>query len=248
LGRKGFLRPGIKILRNTYWQHNGFLSVLAEGGDMIKERGKINLLIFFAAAILFVQTAGAATLTLLPESSHYQGRSYFRTMTSDGILSGRVEYAVYDSLGGNEFALTGGTGRYTYAYQIFNDGDDTASPLEYFSILGIGEGAINDMATDIGSVDDNSGGGIDATAMYFGVHDANTGPDKAIWEFEDGVLAIDAHSFFLVISSDFNYSTGTYSVLQSTSPQTPIPNPEPGTLALLGVGSMLTLLRRRRSV
>jgi len=251
LGRKGFLRPGTNTLRNTYCQHKGFLSVLAEGGDMIKERGKISLLIVFVAAILFVQSATATTMTLLPESSHYQGRSYFRTLTEDGILSGRVEYAVYDSLGGNEFAQAGfttpGTGQYTYVYQIFNDGDDTASPLEYFSILGIGEGAINDMATDIGSVDDN-GGGIDATAMYFGVHDANTGPDKAIWEFENGVLAIDAHSFFLVISSDFNYSTGTYSVLQSTSPQTPIPNPEPGTLALLGVGSMLTLIRRRMSV
>jgi hypothetical protein len=227
--------------------HNGFPSVLAEGGDMKKERGKINLLIVFAAAILFVQSASADTMTILPESSHYQGRSYFRTLTGDGILSGRVEYAVYDSLGGNEFALTDGSGRYTYAYQIFNDGDDTASPLEYFSILGIGEGAIFDQVTDIGTVDDDSGG-IDATAMYFGVHDANTGPDKAIWEFQDGVLAIDAHSFFLVISSNYNYSTGTYSVIKSTSPQTPIPNPEPGTLALLGAGSMLTLLRRRRSV
>ena len=218
---------------------------------MIKETGKISLLIVFTAAILFVQTANAATMTLLPESSHYQGRSYFRTLTNDGILSGRVEYAVYDSLGGNEFTQAGfttpGTGRYTYVYQIFNDGDDTASPLEYFSILGIGEGAINDMTTDIDSVNDNSSG-VDATAMYFGVHDANTGPDKAIWEFEDGVLAIDAHSFFLVISSNYNYSAGTYTVIQSTSPQTPIPNPEPGTLALLGVGGILTLLRRRKSV
>jgi hypothetical protein len=246
LGRKGLLGPGIKIPGNIYCWHNGLSSVPAEGEDMKKEKGKISLLITFVAAILFVQTARAATLTLLPESSHYQGRSYFRTLTEDGILSGRVEYAVYDSLGGNEFALTGGSGRYTYAYQIFNDGDDTASPLEYFSILGIGEGAIFDQVTDIGTVNDDSGG-IDATAMYFSVHDVDTGADKAIWEFEDGVLAIDEHSFFLVISSNYNYSAGTYTVIKSTSPQTPIPNPEPGTLALLGVGGMLTLLRRRRS-
>ena len=211
---------------------------------------KISFFIVLATAMLLPQIANAATTTILPASSHYQGRSYFRTFTADGILSGRVEYAVYDTQGGNEFAQKGfttpGTGQYTYVYQIFNDGDDTATPLEYFSILGLGEGAINDMATDIVSINDNSSG-IDATAMYFGVHDANSGPDKAIWEFEGDVLAIDAHSFFLVISSNYNYSAGTYNILKSSSPQAPIPNPEPGTLALLGVGSMLTLLRRRRS-
>lgn len=218
---------------------------------MNKETIKINLFIVFVAAILFVQTAGAATTTILPPSSHYEGRSYFRTLTTDGILSGRIEYAVYDTQGGNEFTGFTGSGRYTYVYQIFNDGDDTASALEYFTILGIGEGAIYDMATDIDSINDNSSG-IDSTAMYFGVHDANTGPDKAIWEFEGDVLDIDAHSFFLVISSNYNYSIGTYSVLKSSTPDAPLPNgphaPEPGTLALLGAGSILTLLRRRRSV
>ncbi len=215
---------------------------------------KISCLIALVTAILFTQTALATTTTIMPPSSHYQGRSYFRTLTSDGILSGRVEYAVYDTLGGNEFAQTGfsGTGQYTYVYQIFNDGDDTVSPLEYFAIFGIGEGAIYDMATDIGSVDDSSGG-INATAMYFGVHDANAGPDSAVWEFEaDNNLEIDAHSFFLVISSDYDYTTGTYSITKSTSPYVPLPGdahtPEPGTLALLGLGSMVTLLRRRRNV
>ncbi|MHC4736086.1 MAG: PEP-CTERM sorting domain-containing protein [Planctomycetota bacterium] len=177
-------------------------------------------------------------------SSHYQGRSYFRTLTSDGILSGRIEYAVYDTDGGNEFAEASGTGQYTYVYQIFNDGDDTATALEYFAILGIGEGAIFDQVTDIGTVDDDSGG-IDATAMYFGVHDIVTGPDKAIWEFEGDILATDEHSFFLVISSDYNYFTGTYQLIKSTSPDVPVPNPEPSTIALLGFG-MLAFLRRRR--
>jgi hypothetical protein len=217
---------------------------------MKKEIRKINLFIVLVALTLLVQTAGATTMTILPESSHYQGRSYFRTLTADGILSGRIEYAVYDSLGGNEFAKAG-SGQYTYVYQIFNDGDDTVSALEYFSILGIGEGAIFDQVTDIGTVDDGSGG-IDATAMYFGVHDIDTGPDNAVWEFEGDILETNAHSFFLVISSNYDYTTGTYSVLKSTSPDVPLPNethaPEPGTIALLGVGGMLMLLRRRRSV
>lgn len=198
-------------------------------------------------ATLLVQSAGATTMTLLPGSTHYQGRSYFRTLTVDGILSGRIEYAVYDSLGGNEFSLPGGTGQYTYVYQIFNDGDDTAAALEYFSVLGIGEGAIYDLITDISSLDDSSGG-IDSTAMYFGVHDADTGPENAVWEFEGDVLETNAHSFFLAISSDYNYTTGTYHVVKSTSPVAPIPNPEPGTIALLGIGGMMTLLRRKRRV
>lgn len=215
---------------------------------MKKEMKNFCFFCLFIAATIFIQSASAVSMTILPESTHYQGRSYFRTLTADGILSGRVEYAVYDSLGGNEFALTGGSGRYTYAYQIFNDGDDTATALEYFSVLGIGEGAIYDLITDISSVDDSSGG-INCTAMYFGAHDANTGPENAVWEFEaDNNLAIDAHSFFLVISSNYDYTTGTYSVLKSTSPITPVPNPEPATIALLGIGGMMALLRRRKSV
>jgi hypothetical protein len=214
---------------------------------MKKEMKNFSFFCLFIAATIFVQSASATTMTILPESTHYQGRSYFRTLTADGILSGRVEYAVYDSLGGNEFALTGGTGRYTYAYQIFNDGDDTVSALEYFSILGIGEGAIYDLITDISSVDDSSQG-IDCTAMYFGVHDANTGPDNAVWEFEGDILQINAHSFFLVISSDYDYATGSYQVIKTTSPVTPIPNPEPSTVALLGIGGMMALLRRRKRV
>ncbi|NIP27423.1 MAG: PEP-CTERM sorting domain-containing protein [Phycisphaerae bacterium] len=208
---------------------------------------KITFLCLFVAATLFVRSASAATMTIMPESSHYQGRSYFRTLTADGILSGRVEYAVYDSQGGNEFSLAGGTGRYTYAYQVFNDGEDTASALEYFAVLGIGEGAIYDLVTDISSVDDGSGG-IDCTAMYFGAHDAATGPENAVWEFEGGILQTNAHSFFLVISSDYDYATGTYQVIKSTSPITPIPNPEPSTIALLGIGGMMTLVRRRKRV
>jgi len=220
---------------------------------MKKEIKKISFFCLLVAATLFVQSAGAGTMTILPGSSHYQGRSYFRTFTADGILSGRVEYAVYDSQGGNEFAqayTVPGSGRYTYAYKIFNDGDDTVSALEYFTVLGIGEGAIYDLITDISSVDDS--GGIGSTAMYFGVHDANTGPDNAVWEFEGDILETNARSFFLVISSNYNYGTGTYSVIKSSSPDAPLPNgshaPEPSTIALLGIGGMMTLLRRRRRV
>lgn len=220
---------------------------------MKKVMRKIRFFSLLVVTALFVQTAIATTLTILPESSHYQGRRYYRTYTQDGLLSGHIDFAVYDTddVDGDEFALAGftapGSGQYTYAYQIFNDEGDIYAALEYFAISGIGAGAIDDIVTDIGSVDDESDG-IDSTTYYFGPHDAGTGPDEAVWEFEGGILEAGKHSFFLALSSDHDYTTGTYTVTKSTVSDAPVPNPEPGTLALLGVGGALTLLRRRRSV
>lgn len=218
---------------------------------MKKGMKKITFFCLLAVASLSVRTAIATTLTALPESTHYQGRSYYRTYTQDGLLSGHIDFAVYDTADGDEFAKADftapGSGQFTYAYQIFNDEGDIYAALEYFAISGIGAGAIDDIVTDIGSVDDESDG-IDSTAYYFGPHDAGTGPDEAVWEFEGGILEAGKHSFFLVLSSDHDYTTGTYTITKNTLPETSIPNPEPSTIALLGVGGALTLLRRRRSV
>lgn len=218
---------------------------------MKKGMKKITFLSLLAVASLSVRTAIATTLPILPKSSHYQGRSYYREYTQDGLVSGHIDFAVYDTADGNEFALAGftapGSGQYTYAYQIFNNEGNINAALEYFAISGIGAGAIDDIATDIGSVDDESDG-IDSTAYYFGSHDANTGPDEAVWEFEGDVLGTGKHSFFLVLSSDHNYTIGSYTVTKGTASEAPIPNPEPSTVALLGAGAAVTLLKRKRSV
>ena len=215
---------------------------------------RVRVLSLLVVAVLFVQAAGAATTTILPGSSHYQGRSYFSTYTQNGILAGRIEFAVYDTLAGNEFAAAGftapGAGRYTYAYQIFNDDPISNDVLEYFSVLGIGADAIADpVANNLGSVDyDPVGGvGVAPTAEYFAVFDPQVGPEKAIWEFEDGILVEGDHSFFLILSSNHDFIKGTYSIVKTTDNDAPIPNPEPGTIALLGIGGALTLLRKRRS-
>ena len=220
---------------------------------MKKMMRKITFLGLLAVASLSVRTAVATTLTILPESSHYQGRSYYRQYTQNGFVSGHIDYAVYDTVTNpDEFIGAGGftvpgTGQFIYAYQIFNDEGDINAALEYFAISGIGEGAIDNIKTDIGSVDDKSDG-IDSTTFYFGPHDPNTGPDVAAWEFNGDILAPGEHSYFLVLSSDHDYTTGSYTITKDALPLAPVPNPEPTTIALLGAGAAVTLLKRRRPV
>lgn len=195
-------------------------------------------------AVLLLVSGVEAALSL--ESSHYQGRSYFNGYSENGVTSGHVDFAVYDTQGesGAQFeqldlAAPGG-GQYIYAYQIFNDsGSD--DPLEYFNILGIGEGAIADAVGDIGSVmgDDLA---VGPTSEYF-----NASLDSAVWEFDGGILAAGKNSFLLMISSDHDWTAGGYNFRQPDDSDISVPNPEPCTIALLGLGSMVLLKKRRKA-
>lgn len=214
---------------------------------MKKEIRKINLFIILVIAILFVQTAGATITTILPDSSHHQGRSHY--------YSGRIEYAVYDTvtnpdefIGADGFTAPG-TGRYIYAYQIFTD-DTSTFPAEYFAIAGIAEGALADPVNDnIGSVNDSPGDpgqeGVQPDMAY--ITSSSTLGIMGAWEFDDSLLVEGEHSFFLVLRSDTDWDWGTYTFSNTFANEPPIPNPEPSTIALLGFG-MLTFLRRRRHV
>ena len=215
---------------------------------MKKEIRKINLFIILVIAILFVRNAGATITTILPESSHYQGRSHY--------YSGRIEFAVYDTVTNpNEFIGTDGftapgTGQYIYAYQIFTD-DTSTFPAEYFAIGGIGEGALAEPVNDnIGWESDSpSDPGVEPDRAY--ITSSSTLGTMGAWEFDDSLLAEGEHSYFLVLRSDTDWDWGTYTFNKNLANEPPVPgslpNPEPSTIALLGIG-MLTLLRRRRSV
>jgi hypothetical protein len=195
---------------------------------------------------LFVQNASAALL--LPYSSHYQGRSYF---DNDG-MTGFVEFAVYDTQYYNEWEGSGfvspGNGQYIYAYQIFCDSDSSA--IGSFSIMGIDPShtlaGINTMSSQDPWVDSQllSEEAIEPTDMG-----ANPNQTQATWEFwgDTGAILIhDEYSWFLIFSSDNDWIIGRYEVSSSLDDGTIIiPNPEPCTVALLGIGSAL-LFRKRR--
>lgn len=206
---------------------------------------KISFLVVLFVVTLFVHSAVAGPVELLPESSHYHGRAYYTTYTTGGVLRGRIDFAVYDTTAGNEYVNAGftapGAGRYIYAYQIFCDTSSTDA-LEYLAILEIGDNAIDD--TDgIGTQDDGFGG-TDANNAFFNPY---PGPKQAVWEFDNGVLIAGEHSFFLVFTSEHDWKEGSFDVIPSGG-DLPQPAPEPGTLALLGLGSLLTFMRRRKSV
>jgi hypothetical protein len=70
---------------------------------------------------------------------------------------------------------------------------------------------------------------------------------QAWWKFEGGLLVAGKDSWFLVFSSANNWTSGSYK-MEPASDQIPLPNPEPCTLALLGLGSTILFAKRKNSV
>ena len=176
-----------------------------------------------------------AVLTNLPgtgeEGSIYSGAS--------NILGPVIEFAVFDSQNANYNGINGieldEQGRYVYVYEIFNY---AVSQITYFNIYGIGEGAVDDSQDNIGTVDD--GDGVDAESSYF-----NSDFTKATWVFGEGTLVYGQDSVFLVMYSDNPWVPGTYDF--ATDDEFPVMDddedinvPEPGTLILLSLGTLLT--------
>jgi hypothetical protein len=214
--------------------------------------GKIRLLSLLFVAALFVQNAVA---TILPYSSHYQGRSYFDDPAT-GVI-GYVDFAVYDTLGphGDEWAGAGfaapGAGQYIYAYQIFND-VGSADAIEFFTIMGK-----YDPPTPHNLIGINTMNTQDPWEYYLliteGVAPTNSFPNtnldetRATWEFAGGILVAGEYSWFLIFSSDHDWVEGKYQM--QTAGGFPITgNPEPCTLTLLGLGSAILFAKRRNFI
>ncbi len=208
---------------------------------------KNKILLLMIVAMLFVQNANATPL--LPESSLYEGISYF------GV--GRVEFAVYDTLAIEPDELgfeAPGTGQYIYAYQIFLDAG-ASEAIDFFGIPGLNTNAFTaPMNDNIGSADDGSGIAPDESP-YIALYD---GGAAGAWEFDDnGPLTAGEHSWILLLRSDQSWTPGSYSFnnREDLTNKIPIikdgdgnPVPEPVTIALFGIGSLMILSKRRKSV
>ena len=152
---------------------------------------------------------------LLPKSSHYEGFVYYdkKIQADDGSYSymrGRIDFDVYDTAVGNEWADAGfvnpGTGRYVYAYQIFNDYESSQVAIEAFTILGLNGETLSINSGSMGSIEDPLGGQdagctmIDSTSTtwYFPYYDER-----------NYIIKSGDHSVYLLFSSDYDWRIGT---------------------------------------
>jgi len=185
--------------------------------------------------LLVLQTAAMAVF-YLPESDVWYGG---KPLEGGKVF---VEYAVYDADGGLPTGISNpGSGRYVYAYQIFNY-RTTIDPIMQFELIGGNPAA----ATGIGSQSNGQGLVPDNDGESF------------VWRFTNGTFTSNKYSAFLVFSSDASPIGGDVRVLNTLSgygDDPPINGstgtegvnvPEPATVTMLTIGA-LTILKRRRS-
>ena len=217
-------------------------------------------IIFSLLFLIVISTQNTIALTYLPDSSHYSGKQYLGG-TGDWVT---IEFAVYDNHGAefiDEYELPwADPGEFVYAYQIMNN-TTTDFTIDYFSIYGLGEGAITS-SENIGSLDDHPME-PDLRGQEVVYEQAGFDLSTAHWEFIDPLnqddpnpsrLYTGEHSYFLLVTSDQDYQAGTYNFQPPQGDDVPVPeasepaaisNPEPCTLALFGLGSVLLLKRKK---
>ncbi len=193
----------------------------------------------------------AVALYYLPDSTfaelqnNWQGQREYSEDTDDGLLKILVEFTVYDTenllkTGEQQLADTLNlSGRYIYAYQIWNHPSESTEEITAFQLLyaetnlKIPASAF-DPFNDTRSADDGQSGVASTPEIS---------TNQGAWTFAPGDLMPGVHSWFLVFSSDFAPVKGAFEV---TPKEADLPVPEPGTIALLGVASSFILANRRK--
>ncbi len=213
-------------------------------------RIKTTCLWLFLTGMLAASPAAQAALTYLPDSSYYSGKTYYNVNLGNGqVLSGRIEFAVYDtSAYPSEFTGTApGTGRYIYAYQIFHNSGSSNAALTAFVIKQIGDGAIpaDNPNSYIGT--NNTVSGVDASSAFF-----NVSRTEGNWLFETQNIQAGEHSVFLLVRSNSPIQVGTYNLFPPEDEGIPVPGnedngnpiPEPATLLILSIGLASAAVRK----
>jgi len=179
----------------------------------------------FEMEIVRASDAGAA-LTKLPDSSYYQGvvpYAFFlypeptpQNPDSDPerILSGQIEFAVYDTLdfpAETPGVTVPGTGRYIYAYQLFNGSENflglPQEPLNLFLMQSPAP-----FNADISSVEDPPVIVYpDQTILWPGIAptDQQQAWGTSYWQF-DNTIGPGQWSWYLFLRSDSDYEMVDY--------------------------------------
>ena len=215
-------------------------------------------LVLFAAAIIMAGNATAGIVTeYLPINADYdyEGFVFYNQESENKVdgdyLRGRIEFAVYDTSGPNgwldAFFEDFGSGRYIYAYQIFNNYEGISEEtVGFFAVRDVNGNPIDE------SLINDTGFG-DAVGM----HPVIPPETKGEWVFNDtdaeGYIVAGEISTIIAFRSDYGPTKGSYEIREPETTQYDllVPGdgsdiPEPATLALLGLGSVTIFLRRRK--
>ena len=209
---------------------------------MTRYRELWRLVVTVMAVLLALSgTAGAAPLVSDPNAMPvWQGTQQFNDTWGGATLQVDVEYAVYAPGNYSIIADPSGGTEFVYAYQIFNDLAGNV-PVSTFSV-GL------DPAANVANIGFDAGSGTTpgGTTPSSSAFNGGPPPTSAVWGFP---LDPPKYSTVLLFTSPYGPQWAPGSLLDSglsDKQNLPSPMPEPASLALMALGGVGLLARRRR--